>query len=147
MTVQATVDRCRAEDQPRVMQLLKDNRLPTDGLADHLGTAVVARIGTRVVASAALEIYSDGALLRSVAVEAALRGNGFGEQIVRAALDLARQQGTRSVYLLTTTAEDFFPRFGFRRIGRADVPLGVQASVEFRSACPASAAVFAKHIE
>ena len=129
------------------MQLLEDNDLPTDGLADHLGTALVARIGDRVVASAALEIYADGALLRSVAVHDTLRGSGLGQRIVRAALDLARQQGARSVYLLTTTAEGFFPRLGFRRVDRADVPPGVQASAEFQSACPASAAVFARDID
>ena len=38
--------------------------------------------------------------------------------------------------LLTTTAERFFPGFGFERVERVDVPASVQASVEFRSACP-----------
>ena len=42
---------------------------------------------------------------------------------------------------LTTTAERFFPRFGFERITRDDVPASVQASIEFREACPASATV------
>jgi len=42
---------------------------------------------------------------------------------------------------LTTTAEGFFPKFGFERIPRADVPARVQESVEFVSACPASAVV------
>lgn len=143
----ATVDRCRAEDGPGIIQLLTDNGLPTDGVTDHLATAVVARIGHRVVASAALEIYADGTLLRSVAVEQALRGRGLGEQIVHAALELAREHGTTSVYLLTTTAERYFPRFGFQRVGREDVPPGVRSSVEFQSACPASAAVFAKDLE
>ena|SRR6185503_19582916 len=145
-TSQVTIDRYSPEDQPGVLRLLTDSGLPTDGLVGHLGTAVVARVGDRVVASAALEIYSDGALLRSVAVEETLRGSGLGQRIVRAALDLAHQHGTTSVYLLTTTAESFFPRFGFERITRADVPMGVRTSVEFQSACPASAAVFAKNI-
>jgi amino-acid N-acetyltransferase len=146
LVMEASVDRCRPEDQAGVLRLLTDNGLPTDGLVDHLGTAVVARVGNRVVASAALEIYSDGTLLRSVAVDEGFRLSGLGQRIVRAALDLARQQGTTTVYLLTTTAEKFFPRFGFHSIARADVPPGVQASVEFQSACPASAAVFAARI-
>ena len=145
--MQVTVDRYRPEDQPGILRLVTDSGLPIDGLADHLETAVVARVGDRVVASAALEIYSDGTLLRSVAVEESLRGSGLGQRIVRAALDLARQRGATSVYLLTTTAESFFPRFGFRRIPRADVPAGVRMSVEFQAACCASAAVFAKDIE
>jgi amino-acid N-acetyltransferase len=145
--VHVTVDRAQPEDQPAILGLLTDNGLPTDGLLDHLESAVVARLEGRVVACAALEIYPDGALLRSVAVENTLRGSGLGHQIVRAALEVARERGTRSVYLLTTTAEGFFPRFGFRRVVRADVPTGVQTSVEFQSACPASAVIMATDIK
>jgi amino-acid N-acetyltransferase len=141
--VPVRLDRFQAEDTPAVMRLLAGSGLPTDGLLDHLDTVLVARLDDRVVACAALEVYADGALLRSVAVEEALRGSGLGHHIVRAALDLARQRGTTSVFLLTTTAEGFFPRFGFRHIDRADVPPGVRASVEFQSACPASAIVMA----
>ena len=45
------------------------------------------------------------------------------------------------MYLLTTTAERYFARFGFVQIARDDVPGAVQQSVEFREACPASAVV------
>jgi amino-acid N-acetyltransferase len=61
--------------------------------------------------------------------------------MVRAALDVAREKRTTAVYLLTTTATDSFPRFGFRRIPRAEVPAAVQRSVEFSSACPSTATV------
>jgi N-acetylglutamate synthase-like GNAT family acetyltransferase len=76
--VHVTVDRAQPEDQPAILGLLTDNGLPTDGLLDHLESAVVARLEGRVVACAALEIYPDGALLRSVAVENTLRGRGSG---------------------------------------------------------------------
>jgi amino-acid N-acetyltransferase len=52
---------------------------------------------------------------------------------------MARQDGAGAVFLLTTTAERFFPRLGFEPIARAEVPTSVQASAEFQSACPASA--------
>ena len=58
----------------------------------------------------------------------------------------AATHGLTPLYLLTTTAEDFFPRFGFSRITRQEVPESVRASVEFRSACPASAVVMWKPI-
>jgi amino-acid N-acetyltransferase len=144
--VPVRLDRLQPEDAPAVLRLLADNGLPTDGLLDHLHTGLVLRLDDQVVACAALELYPDGALLRSVAVQEALKGSGLGDQIVRAALDLARQRGTTTVYLLTTTAEGFFPRFGFQRIVRADVPSGVRTSVEFQSACPASAIVMAAEL-
>jgi amino-acid N-acetyltransferase len=43
--------------------------------------------------------------------------------------------------LLTTTAEDFFARFGFRRTDRTQVPPSVRESREFQGACPTSATV------
>lgn len=45
--------------------------------------------------------------------------------------------------LITTTAENYFPAFGFAPIARAEVEPAVQASVEFTGACPASAALMA----
>jgi amino-acid N-acetyltransferase len=69
------------------------------------------------------------------------------EQIVgTAGLHLATTSGANTVFLLTTTAERFFPQFGFEQIDREQVPPSVRASVEFRSACPASAIVMRKQL-
>lgn len=130
-------------DLPAVLELLAASNLPRDGLAEHFDAAVVARDGAAVVGSAALELYGEAALLRSVAVAEGLRGQGLGRELTTAALELARARGVRRVYLLTTTAETYFPAFGFAPIARAEVEPAVQASVEFAGACPASAAVMA----
>ncbi|MGH7319149.1 MAG: GNAT family N-acetyltransferase [Candidatus Rokuibacteriota bacterium] len=49
---------------------------------------------------AAIELYDGAALLRSVAVEAERRGEGLGQNLTRAALELARERGAKTVYLL-----------------------------------------------
>ncbi len=54
-------------------------------------------------------------------------------------LAAAANRGVQQVYLLTETAADFFPRFGFQPIARSAVDPAVQTSIEFTSACPASA--------
>jgi N-acetylglutamate synthase-like GNAT family acetyltransferase len=64
-----------------------------------------------------------------------------GQALVRALLVHATSRGIRELYLLTTTAEEFFRWFGFERIAREAVPEPVRASVEFRESCPASATV------
>jgi amino-acid N-acetyltransferase len=128
-------------DAAAVRALVQDAHLPLEGLDDHLPTTLVARRGSEILGTAALEIYTDGALLRSVAVVAAERGTGLGQRLTRAALSRAEAAGVRDVYLLTTTAESFFPRFCFVAITREHVPASVRESVEFRSACPASAIV------
>ena len=140
------IDAARERDLPAVRDLLTRQHLPLDGVDEHVGTMVVARDGGGVVGAAALELYADGALLRSVVVDPAVQGQRLGQRLTQAALALAQMRGARTVFLLTTTAEDYFPRFGFERIARADVPASVQTSVEFRSACPASAVVMRKQL-
>ena len=137
----------RPNDLPGVLALLERSGLPQDGLSEHVATALVARTGDTVVGSAALEVYGQAALLRSVAVDSALRGQGLGQRLTRAALDIAQQLGIGTVYLLTETAGDFFPRFGFHPIDRTAVDLSVQQSVEFTSACPTSAQALVASIE
>jgi len=134
------IEFARPSDLPEVLELLRGHGLPLAGV-EQVSHLVVARDAGRVVGAAALELYADGALLRSVAVAPADQGQRVGHRLTEATLNAAREQGVDTVFLLTTTAERFFPRFGFERISRADVPASVQASVEFQSACPASAAV------
>ena len=131
-------------DGPSILQLLQEAGLPIDGLLEHLHTAFVARDGAAIVGCAALEVYADGALLRSVAVSPTARGHGLGDRLTEAAITLAHSLRAPAVYLLTTTAESYFPRFGFVPMTREQVPAGVQQSIEFRSACPASAVVMGR---
>lgn len=140
------IESATANDLPSVQALLARHNLPLDDVTSHVETMVVAREAGRVVGVAALELYADGALLRSVAVDPAFQGQRLGQQLTEAALNLARERSVDAVFLLTTTAERFFPRFGFEQISRAEVPDSVQASVEFTSACPASAVVMRKRI-
>jgi amino-acid N-acetyltransferase len=111
------------------------------GVAAWLGHFLVADSEGDVVAVAGLESYGASALLRSVAVSPEWRGSGLGRQLVDRLLTEAREQGIQDIYLLTTTAEHYFPRLGFGCITRDDVPEPVRDSVEFRDACPASATV------
>jgi amino-acid N-acetyltransferase len=134
-----TLELASEADLAPVLALVQACQLPIAGLEQHLGTALVARDRGELVGSAELEMYGECALLRSVAVATHMRGRGLGQRLVRAALDLARQRGVRSVYLLTETAGEFFPRFGFHPIDRASVPEPVKTSVELTSACPESA--------
>lgn len=139
--VEVLIEPAGPSDHAAILRLVAECGLPLDGLAEHLDTAIVARVGTRVVGCAAREVYPDGVLLRSVAVAPGHRGSGIGHRLAESALGEADHVGASAVYLLTTTAEQFFARFGFRRVARADVPAGVSRSVEFQSACPASATV------
>jgi len=134
-------------DLDSLTALLDVGKLPTDGLGDHLQTTLVARDAAGIIGCVALEPYGKAALLRSLAVAPSRRGHGVGQHLTLAALDLARQRRVAAVYLLTTTAADFFARhFGFQPIGRAEVPAAVQQSVEFISACPQMAQAMVREV-
>lgn len=133
------IERAQAADTAAMVRLLQQNGLPQDGLGNHLDAALVARHEHHVVGCAALEVYGPVALLRSVAVAPAWRGQGVGQQLTHAAFDLARHHGVTDVYLLTETAPAFFSRFDFQPIDRAAVHPAVHQSVEWTTACPSSA--------
>jgi amino-acid N-acetyltransferase len=128
-------------DEAAVRALLQRAGLPTAGFEDCGREVLVARHGDAVVGSAGLDVREGGALLRSVAVDEGYRGVGLGHQLADAALARAAALGLADVYLLTTTASDFFARFGFEVVPREAVPAAIRASIEFTSACPASATV------
>jgi L-amino acid N-acyltransferase YncA len=134
----AVIGPATVADLPAILDLLRRSNLPIEGVAEHIDATLVAREGSEVVANATLELYDSSALLRSVAVDEHLRGTGLGHAITRAALDLARQHGVTNVYLLTETAADFFPRFGFHPVDRDTIPSAVRGSIEFTTLCPSS---------
>jgi amino-acid N-acetyltransferase len=134
----------RTADLPSIEKLLTMSQLPLAGVADSLPGFVVAESEGAIVGTAAIEVCCDNALLRSVAVAPEWRSRGLGRALVTRVIADAEARGLHALYLLTTTAEHYFPSFGFREVARADVPADVQGTEEFRSACPASAVVMCR---
>ena len=87
-----------------------------------------------------LEIYGEVALLRSLVVAPGVRRAGAGSALVSHAEQTARSAGVRVIYLLTTTAEEFFAKRGYRRAIRDAAPPAIRATREFAGICPASSA-------
>ena len=133
------IRRALPNDWARLADLLRAADLPLDGVAEHLGEFLIAERDNAIVGCAAVERYGAAGLLRSVAVASAERGAGTGAMLVGRCITTAMDAGVETLVLLTTTAERYFPRFGFERIDRALVPLALHDSAEFRGACPASA--------
>ena len=140
------IEAASERDLPEIRALLERLHLPLAAVEEHLPTMLVAREGEHIVGTAALELYADGVLLRSVAVDPRYQGKQLGHRLTDAALQLATAHGANTAFLLTTTAERFFPKFGFEQIDRQHVPPSVRESVEFQSACPSSAIVMRKQL-
>jgi amino-acid N-acetyltransferase len=129
------------EDLQDVLNLLETAKLPTAGVKDHIQHFMLEFEDSTLLGCAGLEIHCQTGLLRSVVVNATERNQGIGAQLVRSILEHARTQQLSSIFLLTETAEHYFPRFGFKQVARAEIPTSLQASAELRGACPDTAMV------
>jgi amino-acid N-acetyltransferase len=128
-----------ATDLPAVLELLEDYELPTAGVQDHLEHFLLEFTGNDLIGCAGLEIHGEAGLLRAVAVASSHHSQGLGSKLVQTILEHAHKQKLSSISLLTETAQDYFPRFGFQITPRENLPASLQASAEFRGACPDSA--------
>jgi amino-acid N-acetyltransferase len=129
----------KATDVADIKLILQANKLPVQGVDEHWRTFLVARDGEKIVGCGGAEAYPIAALIRSVAVLPDYRRHGLGRRLVRQLLDRLAARGLREFYLLTTTAEDYFRKRGFKTIERDEVHPQLLASREFQDACPASA--------
>jgi N-acetylglutamate synthase-like GNAT family acetyltransferase len=139
--------RARPEDRDAVHRLLTAAALPLDGVDEHFDRFFVAMTAGGVVGAVGVEQHGSYGLLRSAVVDRESQGRGIGALLTLRVLDDARPRGLRAVYLLTTTAADYFKRFGFRPIPRADVPRELWESAELKGACPESATVMVVELE
>lgn len=133
-------------DLPGVLALLEQAGLPKDGLSEGLVHLCLAEVEGELAGVAGLERYGTSALLRSVAVSPTQRGRKVAQRLVDRLLEEARSDQIHDVYLRTTTAENYFPKFGFAPVPVAEVPDRVKTSAEFRGACPESAACMVCHL-
>ena len=133
-------------DLSAVENLLSASDLPLDGMRDNISSFVVAEDGGEIARAIGLENFGSVALLRSAVVSPELSGSGVGRQLVELLLENAEEAGIEELYLLTTTAERYFPRFGFTRTTRSAVPDKVKASLEFQGACPDTAVVMTRRV-
>ena len=136
------------EDRAAVEALLIAQSLPIAGVADMFAADpsqfLLAVQGDDLIAVAGVEACGEQALLRSVAVRDDWQRRGLGQELVGRAVAHAEGRGIAALYLLTLTAEHYFPRFGFTRVARDQVPAAIASTVEFTSACPASAVTMRK---
>jgi amino-acid N-acetyltransferase len=126
-------------DLAGVLDLLESSHLPKAGVAENIQNFMLALEQDKVIGCAGLEIHGDAGLLRSVAVDSHYQKQGLGSRLTESILDLAEHHRLSSVSLLTETAKDYFPRFGFVEVSRKELPESLKESAEFKGACPDSA--------
>lgn len=140
-----TPEPARLADLDAIRALLQSSALPhADLTGAHLRHFVVLRDGGALAGIGGLEVHGPYALLRSVVVPADGRAQGRGSVLVGTLEANARALKLESIYLLTTTAADYFAQRGYDRIARSIAPAAIQRSAEFATLCPASAVCMVK---
>ncbi|UQN09421.1 arsenic resistance N-acetyltransferase ArsN2 [Deinococcus sp. QL22] len=141
MCYDVTFREATADDLTVIETLLRAAALPLEGIEAHLPGFVLAHRDQEVVGLAGTERYGAYGLLRSVTVRSDQRGQGKGQALTSELIRRAHDAGLSGLFLLSTAAERFFPKFGFTPITRGDLPPGLFASQELQGVCPASAVV------
>jgi len=127
-------------------ELLAANELPTDDLDEPSIILIGAFDGGALIGVVGLQSFGEVGLLRSLAVVPAHRERGIARVLCERVLELARERSLAAVYLLTTSAADYFLRHGFVAIARDAAPPKIRASAQFSSLCPGSARLMVRSV-
>ena len=139
--------RVAPEELGEVVRLLTDCGLPADDVDQSLLLYFIgARSHGLLIGVVGLEPLDHVALLRSLAVAPAQRGLGVGARLCDEVESLARAHNIADLYLLTTTAADWFAVRGYDRLDRSTLPASVRDTTQFRKLCPASAVALHKRL-
>lgn len=125
--------------------MLKKNNLPTEDI-DTGKQLFVIEEGEEVIATVAVEYDYNDALLRSLSVSENKRNKGMGEELVSFIEDYVQKQGVQNIFLLTTTASEFFLKRGYRIIDRSNVPPFIQNTQEYGVICSSTSTLMKKEL-
>jgi amino-acid N-acetyltransferase len=137
----ASVRALEPTDTPAARALLAGSDLPIDDLDDAAITLIGAFDGSTMIGIVGLQVCGSLGLLRSLAVSPAHRERGLGAVLCARVFALAAERSLASLWLLTTSARDFFTRHAFEVVARDEVPEAIRATTQFSSLCPSSAHV------
>lgn len=138
-----------AQDGEQIKQLLAASDLPYEDIgSSELKHFLLVKDENAVTLAGVvgLELKDDVALLRSLAVERAYRGQGLAVQLVHNIEAYARSQKVSTLYLLTLTAEAFFTKRKYQITDRQSAPAALQETTEFKGLCPETAVCMKKHL-
>ena len=120
------------EDMSAIRHILEVTSLEEPARDEQQGSFFVLCNEDGRVGCVSLEVLGDDAILRALAVDPKFRGAGYGWVLADLAVSQARWRGVRRIYLLTTTASDFFAaKFGFRVVDRTTLSKQVAANETF----------------
>jgi amino-acid N-acetyltransferase len=133
-------------DLDAIKRLLVGSLLPSRDVGGTNQRFIVASENGRLIGCAGLQVAGQDGLVRSMAVHWTRRNAGLGSRLHERLLFEAVLAGVRTLYVVTTTAEDFFAGHGFRKVAAHAVPPQLQASEEFTAFVPGGSTVMSRPV-
>jgi N-acetylglutamate synthase-like GNAT family acetyltransferase len=136
-----------ATDLDIVRDLLQSAGLPSEDIGlDPEARFYLLQTGDETIGLAGIECHGQEALLRSLVVRPEYRGQGLAARLVAHIQQIAAGQGATALYLLTTSAADYFRRHGFSDMERALTPATIRQTREFSKLCPGHAMLLCRRL-
>ena len=136
----------KSEEFDSTFNLLKESKLDVSDLKQANIRLFRLEENGETIGVGGLEIFSDQALLRSIAIRKEFQGKGLGKELVEQIESAAKESGISALYLLTNTAADFFKSIGYQTIQRDDFAEQLKQTSQFSGLCPISAICMMKVI-
>lgn len=136
----------KAPDVKEIRSLLSFNQLPFEDIETSPIQFFGIKFNNKIVAAGALEVYNNEAILRSLVVQHEFRNLGFGKKMLRYLENVALKSGISRLFLLTTTAHNYFLKEGYNLFERKDCPAEIYSSSEFKDLCPSTAICMKKDL-
>lgn len=127
------------KELPVISDILEKNDLVYEDIQDNNIEFFSAYEHDVFIGIIGLEQFDNVGFLRSLVVLEEYRNKGYGKEICNSLLNYAKDKKNKEIYLLTTTAKNFFEKLGFKAVERKNVPDEIKNSSEFSHFCPDSA--------
>lgn len=143
---QMQIRRAKKADLHAINDLIERAGLLNEDIAPHVKNFLVAVDHGDLVGAVGLELYGSVGLLRSLAVAPSFRGRGLAGRLCRELCADATERGIRHLYLLTTDADGYFLRHGFKVIDRSKAPSEIQNTEQYSQLCPVTAVLMHRQL-
>lgn len=134
------------EPTPDLIAALEAAGLPADDLHEPGRRFFRFEDDAGLIGYGGLEQIGPDVLIRSMVVVDDRRGTGLGAALLSWLETEAADRKASALYLLTTSAADFFQRYGYAVLPRSTAPTAIAASHQFSILCPDSAAFMFKDL-
>ena len=133
-------------DIDKIKALLKQSNLPYEDIVESVVNFLTEEAADELIGFIGLEQFGKEGLIRSLAIEDSCKSQGLGKKLIEQLILKCKAIGVNRLHLLTTTASDYFLKYGFRISQRDEAPPSVLKSKEFSEICPASSVYMIRDI-